>query len=653
MCGIAGLIDFSHSLKNPQVVLRDMANSLSHRGPDASGIWFHAPTHVGLAHTRLKIIDRTDAAAQPMQSHSGRFTLVFNGEMYNFQELRDELVTLGVQFRSESDTEVLLAAVEKWGVQGAARRAVGMFAFAIHDAQERTLHLVRDRIGIKPLYFGWIGKGDTRTFAFASELKAIVCLPNFERAVDRRALADYFQFLYVPAPRTIWKGISKLAPAHIMSIHVDTGETQTAMYWNARAIAERGVADPFVGNDVQAQEALLTRVQSAVEAHMVADVPIGAFLSGGIDSTLVTAVMQSLSSRPIRTFTVGFQETQSDERLHANTVAKHLKTDHTSVEVSANELRGAIPLLAHMFDEPFADSSQLPTYLISQAARKHVTVALSGDGGDEIFAGYNRHRMMDHVWPALRSIPTPLRATAASMIRMFSTKQLDAVGKFAMPILPSTLRSSQFGDHLHKLASLAKCKEWSDAYLALVSSWSHPENLVIDSQRNSAALDACTQANMPDALRAMQWLDQTTYLVDDILTKVDRASMAASLETRVPLLDHRLVEFAWTLPADMKVRNGQGKWILRQVLNTFVPAPLMDRPKMGFAIPLESWLRGPLKEWANDLLSEPRVREQGFLNADVVAHEWSQFCAGGGWRQHKVWALLMWMAWVEHWKPTS
>ena len=653
MCGIAGLIDFSCSLKNMQGFLRDMADTLSHRGPDASGIWFHAPTHVGLAHTRLKIIDCTDAAAQPMQSHSGRFTLVFNGEMYNFQELRDELSALGVAFRSHSDTEVLLAAVETWGVPGAARRAVGMFAFAIHDAQERTLHLVRDRIGIKPLYFGWIGQGDTRTFAFASELKAIVCVPNFERAVDRAALADYFQFLYVPAPRTIWKGISKLAPAHIMSINMDTGATQTNMYWNARAIAERGVAEPFVGNDVQAQEALLTRIRSAVEAHMIADVPVGAFLSGGIDSTLVTAVMQSLSPRPIRTFTVGFQETQSDERMHANTVAKHLKTDHTSVEVSANELRGAIPLLAQMFDEPFADSSQLPTYLISQAARQHVTVALSGDGGDEIFAGYNRHRMMDHVWPALRSIPTPLRATAASMIRMFSTKQLDAVGKFAMPMLPSALRSSQFGDHLHKLASLAKCKEWSDAYLALVSSWSHPENLVIDSQRNSAALDACTQANMPDALRAMQWLDQTTYLVDDILTKVDRASMAASLETRIPLLDHRLVEFAWTLPADMKVRNGQGKWILRQVLNTFVPAPLMDRPKMGFAIPLESWLRGPLKEWANDLLSESRVREQGFLNAEVVAREWSQLCAGGGGHQHKVWALLMWMAWVEHWKPTS
>ena len=653
MCGIAGLIDFSHSLKNSQEVLRDMANTLAHRGPDASGIWFHEPTCVGLAHTRLKIIDCTDAAAQPMHSRSGRFTLVFNGEIYNFQDLREELGALGVAFRSHSDTEVLLAAVETWGVQAAARRAVGMFAFAVHDALERTLHLVRDRIGIKPLYFGWIGQGDTRTFAFASELKAIVCVPNFERAVDRAALADYFQFLYVPAPRTIWKGISKLAPAHIMSINVDTGETQTAMYWNARAIAERGVAEPFIGTDAQAEEALLTRVRSAVEAHMVADVPVGAFLSGGIDSTLVTAVMQSISPRPIRTFTVGFQETQSDERMHATNIAKHLKTEHTNIQVSAHELRDGIPLLAQMFDEPFADSSQLPTYLISRAARQHVTVALSGDGGDELFAGYNRHRMMDHVWPALQKIPAPLRTTAALMIRMFSTKQLDVVGKFAKPILPNALRTSQFGDHLHKLASLAKCKEWTDAYVALVSAWNDPAKLVIDSRPETTRVDPIQQANMPDALRAMQWIDQTTYLVDDILTKVDRASMAASLETRVPLLDHRLVEFAWTLPADMKVRNGQGKWILRQALNTFVPAPLMDRPKMGFAIPLESWLRGPLQDWAGDLLDERRVRDQGFLNADVVTNEWNQLCAGGGGHKHKAWALLMWMAWVEHWKPTS
>lgn len=653
MCGIAGFIDSSHSFKNSQEVLRDMAYTLAHRGPDASGIWFHEPTYVGMAHTRLKIIDCTDAAAQPMHSQSGRFTLVFNGEIYNFQELRDELGTLGVTFRSHSDTEVLLAAVETWGVQGAARRAVGMFAFAVHDALERMLHLVRDRIGIKPLYFGWIGQGDARVFAFASELKAIVCVPNFERAVDRAALADYFQFLYVPAPRTIWKGISKLAPAHIMSINVDTGETQTAMYWNARAIAERGVAEPFIGTDAQAEDALLTRVRSAVEAHMVADVPVGAFLSGGIDSTLVTAVMQSISPRPIRTFTVGFQDTQSDERMHATNIAKHLKTEHTNVQVSAHELRDGIPLLAQMFDEPFADSSQLPTYLISRAARQHVTVALSGDGGDELFAGYNRHRMMDHVWPALQKIPAPLRTTAALMIRMFSTKQLDVVGKFAKPILPNALRTSQFGDHLHKLASLAKCKEWTDAYVALVSAWNDPAKLVIDSRPETTRVDPIQQANMPDALRAMQWIDQTTYLVDDILTKVDRASMAASLETRVPLLDHRLVEFAWTLPADMKVRNGQGKWILRQALNTFVPAPLMDRPKMGFGIPLESWLRGPLQDWASDLLDERRVRDQGFLNADVVANEWNQLCAGGGGHQHKAWALLMWMAWVEHWKPTS
>ncbi len=653
MCAIAGFINFSSFFKNPENVLHDMARTLAHRGPDASGIWFHAPTRTGLAHTRLKIIDCTDAAAQPMRSRSGRFTLIYNGEIYNFQELREELRALGVEFRSESDTEVLLAAVETWGIQGAARRAVGMFAFAVHDAQERTLHLVRDRIGVKPLYYGWIGQGDTRLFAFASELKAIVCVPHFERVVDRAALADYFQFLYVPAPRTIWKGVSKLAPAHIMCINVDTGESQTSMYWNARAIAERGVNEPFVGNDAQAEEALFARIQDAVDAHMISDVPIGAFLSGGIDSTLVTAVMQSLSPQPIRTFTVGFQETHMDERLHANIIAKHLKTDHTSIRVSSYELRDAIPLLAQIYDEPFADSSQLPTYLISRAARKNVTVTLSGDGGDEIFAGYNRHRMMDHVWPTIRKIPTPLRATAASMIRMFSTKQLDAAGKIVMPILPTVLRSSQFGDHLHKLASLAKCKKWSDAYVALVSAWNAPDKLVIDSQQTSTAHDEFTQANMPDALRAMQWLDQTTYLVDDILTKVDRASMAASLETRVPLLDHRLVEFAWTLPAEMKVRNGQGKWILRQVLNRFVPAPLLDRPKMGFAIPLESWLRGPLREWASDLLSDRRVREQGFLHADMVTQEWNKFCAGGGGHQHKVWALLMWMAWVDKWKPTA
>ncbi|MCE9619905.1 MAG: asparagine synthase (glutamine-hydrolyzing) [Planctomycetes bacterium] len=664
MCGIAGLVDFAGALNNPEGVLREMAATLRHRGPDASGVWFDAKSRAGLAHTRLKIIDCTDAAAQPMRSISGRFTLVYNGEIYNFHELRDELQMLGASFRSQSDTEVLLAAVEQWGVQAAARRTVGMFAFAIHDAVERKLHLVRDRIGIKPLHYGWIGAGERRTFVFASELKAIAGMPGFERAVDREALAAYFQFLYVPAPRTIWKGISKLEPARVLTLNLDSGETQTAIYWNARAIAERGIAEPFEGGDEQAEEALFRRIQEAVDGHMVADVPIGSFLSGGIDSTLVTAMMQSLSSRPIQTFTVGFNEGKFDERVFADNIARHLRTDHTSVQVSPHEMREAIPQLADMYDEPFADSSQLPTYVISRMARRSVKVALSGDGGDELFAGYNRHRVIDEMWGTLQRIPGPLRVAAARTIQMFSTRALDAIGKVATPLLPESLRSSQFGDHLHKFASLAEAKEWGDAYVALVSAWNEPSKLVIGARGGAnggthigegigAGHSPAPEADMPDALRGMQWLDQTTYLVDDILTKVDRASMAASLETRVPLLDHRLVEFAWTLPADMKVRNGQGKWLLRKVLNRFVPAPLHDRPKMGFAIPLEEWLRGPLRKWADALLEPGRIERHGFLNKDTVAHEWSQLCAGKGGHQHRMWAVLMWMKWAQRWKPTS
>jgi asparagine synthase (glutamine-hydrolysing) len=652
MCGVAGFVDLAGAVGDPEAALRGMAAALAHRGPDASAVWFDGATRAGLAHTRLKIIDCSDAAAQPMRSASGRYTLAYNGEVYNFAELRDELASMGAAFRSRSDTEVLLAAIERWGVQGAARRTVGMFAFAVHDAADRQLHLVRDRVGVKPMHWGWIGAGARRTFVFASELKAIVAAPGFERAVDRDALAAYFRFLCVPAPRTIWKGVSKLEPAHVLTLDLASGSVQRSMYWNARAIAQRGVTEPFAGDDAEAEEALFRRVQEAVDAHMVADVPVGSFLSGGVDSTLVTAVMQSLSREPVRTFTVGFQESKFDERLHADLIAKHLKTDHTSVRVSAPQLREEIPRLARMFDEPFADSSQLPAFAISAAARKSVKVALSGDGGDEVFAGYNRHRVIERMWGRLRRIPGPLRLAAAHTIRMFSTRSLDALGKAAAPLLPDSLRSSQFGDHLHKFASLAEAKEWRDAYAALVSAWPEPETLVIGCGPRRAD-EFMPPVDMPDALRGMQWLDQTTYLVDDILVKLDRASMAASLETRVPLLDHRLIEFAWTLPTHMKLRHGQGKWMLRQVLNRFVPAPLMERPKMGFAIPLEEWLRGPLRGWAGDMLDPARIDRQGFLDGNAAAFEWSRLCADRGGHQHRVWALLMFMAWVDEWKPTA
>lgn len=655
MCGLAGFVDFSRTLRAPPSVLEAMHRSIAHRGPDDSGIWFDAASGIGFAHRRLSIVDLSPEGHQPMVSESGRFRIIFNGEVYNFAELRAELEPAGHRFRGHSDTEVMLAAIEQWGLEPALRRFVGMFAFALHDAQERVVHLVRDRLGIKPMYYGWVGDGGPgrALFAFASELKPFLELPGFERRVDRDALAAYLRFAYVPAPDSIYRGVKKLTPGHLLTLRLADGSISTTCYWSARAIAERGVSDPLVLSDDEAIDGLETRLSSAIELRMIADVPLGAFLSGGIDSSLVVALMQRLSPRPVKTFTIGFEDDAFDESRYAERIARHLGTDHTTLILSPQETLATVPKLPDLYDEPFADSSQIPTFLVSQLARRKVTVALSGDGGDELFGGYHRYQYVQSIWRRMKPLPRPLRASLGSVAGAVPQGAWDSVFRAASPLLPRRLRHRLPGQKVHKLAMMAGARDGDEVYRSLVSAWSDPNEVVIDGHESGAVItDATRRAELPDLLRRMMYADLVTYLVDDILTKVDRASMGVSLEARVPLLDHRIVEFAWRLPTAFKIRDGQGKYPLRRVLERHVPRDLFERPKMGFGAPIEEWLRGPLRDWAESLLSQDRLTREGFLRPAPIRQEWERVQRGIG-NHNRIWAVLMFQAWVERHRPTG
>ncbi|GAU07626.1 asparagine synthase (glutamine-hydrolyzing) [Desulfoplanes formicivorans] len=640
MCGITGFWA-PDTIIAPNAAVQ-MAQRIVSRGPDDSGVWFDKSLGLALAHRRLSIIDLTPAGHQPMRSPCGRYVLVYNGEIYNHQDLRKELEQEGGAFawKGHSDTETLLAALRHWGIQGALERLNGMFAFALWDAVDRTLYLARDRMGEKPLYYGRSGD----VFLFGSELKALTAHPDCQGEVDRNALALYLRHNCVPSPWSIYKGIYKLPPAHFVTIREGGKNIGTPVcYWNLGQIAEQG-ASKADGDARQMIDELDSLLRDAIGQRMMADVPLGAFLSGGYDSTTVAALMQTQSDRPIKTFSIGFHDADFNEAQHARAVAEHLGTDHTELYVTPEETMAVIPKLPVIYDEPFADSSQIPTFLVSQLARQQVTVALSGDGGDELFCGYNRYAMGYQIWNKLRYLPRPLRQMLSTVLNHAPGHTLDAI----QHRLPNRFKVSNLADRLPKLADVLSYQDGQSFYRRLISHFKTPDDIVPGATEPDTIL--CWPERLPklSGLREqMMYLDQMTYLPDDILTKVDRASMAVSLEARVPLLDHRLVEFAWRVPTKFKYRNGQGKWLLRQVLYRYVPRELMERPKQGFGVPIEHWLRGPLRDWAEELLDEHRLREEGFFNPAPIRTMWKEHVTGKRRWHYYLWDILMFQQWLN------
>ena len=634
MCGIAGLL--ARNGGGLAARARIMADALKHRGPDAGDVWADEPAGIALGHRRLSIVDLSPAGAQPMVSSCGRFVISYNGEAYNADELRPELERAGRKFRGHCDTEVIVEGAAVWGVEATVKRLIGMFAMALWDRQERILYLVRDRLGIKPLYWTEIPGGGV---LFGSELKALRADAGFRAALDRDALAAYLRFAYVPGGQSIYRGVQQLAPGTILAVRAGK-PPEIRAFWTLEDIARVGQAGRFNGSEEEAAAELDDLLSDAVKRRMIADVPLGAFLSGGIDSSTVLALMQKSSARPVRSFSIGFREKGFDEAQHAAAVAGHLGTDHTELYVSPEHARAVIPRLPEMYDEPFADPSQIPTFLVSEMTRKHVTVALSGDGGDELFAGYNRYFHSETARRFSATVPRAARGLMASATMSIPPAAWNALGSWAMP---------QFGDKLHKLAGvLAGSPE--DFYRLTISQWPEPDAVVAGGQEPKGLLwDERIKELVPDPVERMQYLDTLTYLPGDILTKVDRASMAVSLEARVPLIDHRVVAFSWRLPPAMKAQGGLGKRLLRRVLDRYVPRQLIERPKMGFGVPIDSWLRGPLKDWAETLLAEKRLAAEGIFNPAPIREKWREHLSGARNWQYPLWTVLMFQSWKERW----
>lgn len=653
MCGFVGF--FGGLATNGQLadeaMLQRMADTIAKRGPDDAGYWSDVDHRIGFGHRRLSIVDLSPAGHQPMPSASGRYVIAFNGEIYNHLLLRQALadVARAPAWRGHSDTETLLAGFDAWGIQGTVERAIGMFAFAVWDRQTHTLTLARDRIGEKPLYYGWQGQGSTVVFLFGSELKALRAHPAFENNINRGALSLQLRHNCIPAPYSIYEGIAKLAAGNLLTVSMREREPKVWAYWSGTQMAESGVANPFIGSPDQAVDELETLLKNAVRQQMIADVPLGAFLSGGVDSSTVVALMQAQSARPVKTFTIGFHAEGYNEAEHAKAVARHLGTDHTELYVTPEDAMAVIPRLPTLYDEPFSDSSQIPTFLVSQLARQHVTVSLSGDAGDELFCGYNRYQMTANLWRKLAGVPLPLRKLAANGLTSISPQSWNGLAGALKGMLPRSARFANSGDKLHKGAEVLGSHSADALYLGLVSHWRDPASVVIGGSEPSTLLTG----NSPslsglDEVQRMMALDMLTYLPDDILVKVDRAAMGVSLETRVPFLDHRVVEFAWRLPQSMKLRDGQTKWALRQVLYRHVPQTLIERPKMGFGVPIGDWLRGPLRDWAESLLDETRLRNEGFFAPELVRRKWQEHLScQRNWQGH-LWDVLMFQAWLEH-----
>jgi asparagine synthase (glutamine-hydrolysing) len=639
MCGIAGLFDLRRSPRETEPAARSqrMADTMPYRGPDGFGAWGDATSGIGLAHRRLAIVDLSPTGAQPMHSADGRFVITYNGEVYNFRDLRTELASLGHAFRGTSDTEVMLAAFLQWGVTAAVKRFIGMFAFAVFDRREHRLHLVRDRVGVKPLYWT-IQDG---TLLFGSELRALMAHPSFRRDVDPDAMAAVVAYSYVPAPASVFRNVHKLQPGAILSV-APGEEPVIERYWRIEeAVVRRGTAKLNAGEAVDALDALL---RDAIRRRMIADVPVGAFLSGGIDSSTIVALMQAESVAKIRTFTVGFSDGAYDESAIARQVADRLRTDHTEIRLDASDVLDLVPKIPEWFDEPFADSSQLPTYLVAQATRKHVTVALSGDGGDELFAGYPKYAWLEQVWRAAGRLPRPLRAFTGSAL---SRTPEAALRPLAAAVLDAG-RAERIGEKSRRLALALSACDPDHASLALARV-GIDRNIVNGASHGYRLTPlAGINAYLPDLVSRMQVNDLVTYLPDDILTKVDRCTMAVSLEAREPLLDHRLIEFVWSLPRDVH-RSGGAKGLLRTVLGRYIPPPWMDRPKRGFSVPLAAWLRGPLRGWASELLTSARLREDGLFDSAAVERLWRRHLNGSENNATGLWNILMIRAWSERW----
>jgi asparagine synthase (glutamine-hydrolysing) len=696
MCGFSGFLTTDITvLTRAETVATSMALAIQHRGPDDSGAWSDASVGIALGFSRLSILDLSSAGHQPMHSASGRFVIAFNGEIYNHKYLRDllsesQLGNPAQPWRGHSDTETLLACFEVWGLEETLQKTVGMFAIALWDTQTRTLHLARDRFGEKPLYYGWPTTANTAApaFVFGSELKALRAYPGFANPVSREALALYMRFTYVPAPYSIYQNIFKLEPGCVLSIdisakllqadklfeiaHAPTGPSaplrppaaqgglRIHRWWSLASVVEAG-AQNQISFEEEALEALEQRLNDAVRLQSLSDVPLGAFLSGGVDSSCIVALMQAQASSPVKTFTVGFEEAGFDESPYARAVAEHLGTEHNALFVSAKQAQAVIADLPTMYDEPFADSSQIPTHLVCKAARQQVTVALSGDAGDELFGGYNRYFWGPRIWNRLDCLPYPARKALGAAIRAVPTSGWDALSRPVNALLPASKNFARAGDRAHKLAArLGGVHNLDELYNSLVSEWQDPAEVVkgVGGARGgetggllrepaSMLSDPWPAAGAKQHQLRMMYRDSMTYLPDDILCKVDRAAMATSLETRVPFLDHRVAELAWRLPLNMKIRNGQGKWALRQVLYKYVPKELIDRPKAGFAIPVGQWLRGPLKDWSEALLDEKRLELEGYFHPKPIREKWLQHLTGRYDHTPSLWAVLMFQSWLE------
>ena len=696
MCGFCGfLITDASVLSRAEADVSSMALAIQHRGPDDTGSWTDASAGIALGFRRLSILDLSSAGHQPMHSASGRFVMTFNGEIYNHIDLRGllsaaQLGTPAQPWRGHSDSETLLACLEAWGLEETLQKTVGMFAIALWDKQTRTLHLARDRFGEKPLYYGWATTASTAApaFVFGSELKALRAYPGFANPVSREALALYMRFTYVPAPYSIYQNIFKLEPGCMLSIDTSValqhegklleaghqvpsvptaasaplrppsmqGGLRMHRWWSLASVVEVGAQNQIKSKE-EALETLEQCLKDAVSVQSLADVPLGAFLSGGVDSSCIVALMQAQASSPVKTFTVGFEEAGFDETPHARAVAQHLGTDHNEIFVSAKQAQAVIAELPTIYDEPFADSSQIPTHLVCKAARQQVTVALSGDAGDELFGGYNRYFWGPRIWSRLAWLPYPARQALGAAIKTLPTGGWDALSRPMNALLPESKNLARVGDRAHKLASrLSGVHNLDDLYNSLVSEWQDPAKVVKGNGWKIGVNLQVPASMLTDPLPAigaeqhqlrMMYRDTMTYLPDDILCKVDRAAMATSLETRVPFLDHRVAELAWRLPLNMKIRNGQGKWALRQVLYKYVPKELIDRPKAGFAIPVGQWLRGPLRDWVEALLDEKRLEVEGYFYPKPIRDKWFQHLTGRYDHTPSLWAVLMFQSWLE------